>query len=79
MKGAPLPGGISWAILAYCRLTQLRAAKSCLPPCPSRRPRKKTSPREPCPWWLPCSCVPGVVLEFSEVLLERFRVSSARV
>jgi hypothetical protein len=48
MKGAPPPSGISPAILAYSRRIAASAASACLPPCPSRRPSKKTSPREPC-------------------------------
>ena len=41
-------GGISRAIRAYSRRIAASAASACLPPCSSRRPSKKTSPREPC-------------------------------
>jgi len=44
----PPPRGISRAILAYSRRTAASAASAYLPPCPSRRPSKKTSPRGPC-------------------------------
>jgi hypothetical protein len=35
-------------ILGYSHHTAASAAKWCLPPCPSRCPRKKRSPRDPC-------------------------------
>jgi len=42
------PSGMSRAILAYSPHIAASAASACLPPCPSRPPRKKTSLREPC-------------------------------